>query len=105
MLGVLGSKTGRNQPSNAKFIFDPSAWIRSLIKPEPGMGLAYVDFSSQEVGRLQEIMTEADRIVLDGFPVRNYAYIVRAPGRYMDKRGTEMWRMITSLLNKHDHKG
>ncbi len=49
LLGVLGSKTGRNQPSNAKFIFGPSAWIRSLIKPEPGMGLAYVDFSSQEV--------------------------------------------------------
>jgi len=49
LLGVLGSKTGRNQPSNARFIFGPSAWIRSLIQPEPGMGLAYVDFSSQEV--------------------------------------------------------
>ena len=49
LLGVFGSKTGRNLPSNAKFIFGPSAWLRSLIKPEPGMGLAYVDFGSQEV--------------------------------------------------------
>jgi hypothetical protein len=43
------SKTSRNQPSSAGFIFGPSAWLRSLIKP-PGYGLAYVDFSSQEVG-------------------------------------------------------
>lgn len=49
LLGVFGSKTGRNQPSNAKFIFGPSVWLRSLVKPPPGMGLAYVDFSSQEV--------------------------------------------------------
>jgi len=49
MLGVFGAKTGRNQPSNSKFIFGPSAWLRSLIKPEPGTGIAYVDFSSQEV--------------------------------------------------------
>ncbi len=273
LLGVLGSKTGRNQPSNAKFIFGPSAWIRSLIKPEPGMGLAYVDFSSQEVAiaarlsgdsgmmkgyangdpyldfairagmapagatkgshgevrdqckavvlgtqfgmrertlanrigvvqfrgkqlirahqeayprywdwvegvtsfatlhgyldtvfgwrlqidgetrpttiqnfpcqangsemlrlacamayeeglgicapvhdaillespletldrdiaRLQEIMTEAGRIVLDGFPVRTDADIVRFPDRYMDKRGIAMWRMVNELLEQ-----
>jgi len=49
LLGVFGSKTGRNQPSNAKFIFGPSAWLRSLVKPESGMGLAYIDFGSQEV--------------------------------------------------------
>ena len=49
LLGVFKSKTGRNQPSNSQFIFGPSAWLRSLIKPEPGMGLAYGDFSSQEV--------------------------------------------------------
>ena len=278
LLGVLGSKTGRNQPSNAKFIFGPSAWIRSLIKPEPGMGLAYVDFSSQEVAiaaklsgdlgmmegyangdpyldfavragmapvgatkathaserdqckqvvlgtqygmqektlsnrigivqfrgrqllrahqeaypkywewtegiinyatlngyldtvfgwrfqidgttkpttiqnfpcqangaemlrlacamsyeeglmicapvhdailleapletldrdiaRLQEIMTEAGRIVLDGFPVRTDAEVVRFPDRYMDKRGNTMWRIVNKLLNQQSNEG
>ena len=49
LLGAFGAKTGRNLPSNAKFIFGPSAWLRSLIQPKRGTGLAYVDFSSQEV--------------------------------------------------------
>jgi DNA polymerase I-like protein with 3'-5' exonuclease and polymerase domains len=44
----FASKTGRNQPSNARFIFAPSKWIRHLIKPEPGMALAYIDWSLQE---------------------------------------------------------
>ena len=50
LLSAFGSKTGRNQPSNSKFIFGPSAWLRSLIKPEPGHALAYVDYSQQEFG-------------------------------------------------------
>jgi hypothetical protein len=50
MLSAFRAKTGRNQPSNAKFIFGPSAWMRGLIRPEPGWGLAYVDWSQQEFG-------------------------------------------------------
>ena len=50
LLSAFRSRTGRNQPSNSKFIFGPATWLRSLIKPEPGMALAYVDFSSQEMG-------------------------------------------------------
>ena len=49
LLSAFRSRTGRNQPSNSKFIFGPSAWLRGLIKPAPGMGLAYVDFASQEI--------------------------------------------------------
>jgi hypothetical protein len=44
------SRTGRNQPSNTKFIFGPSVWLRALIKPPAGHGVAYVDWSQQEVG-------------------------------------------------------
>jgi hypothetical protein len=44
------ARTGRNQPSNARFIFGPARWLRSLIKPEPGMAVAYVDYSQQEFG-------------------------------------------------------
>ena len=50
MLSPFRSKTGRNQPSNAKFIFGPSRWLRGLIKPAPGYGIAYLDFGSQEIG-------------------------------------------------------
>jgi hypothetical protein len=50
LLSAFSSRTGRNQPSNAKFLFGPATWVRSLIRPEQGRALAYVDFSSQEMG-------------------------------------------------------
>ena len=50
LLSAFGTKTGRNAPSNTKFIFGPSVWLRGLIKPEPGRAVAYIDWSSQEVG-------------------------------------------------------
>jgi len=48
-LAPFRARTGRNQPSNAKFIFGPSRWLRSLIRPEPGTAIAYLDFISQEI--------------------------------------------------------
>jgi DNA polymerase-1 len=50
LLSAFQSATGRNQPSNSRFIFGPSRWIRGLIKPPPGYGVAYVDWSQQEFG-------------------------------------------------------
>jgi hypothetical protein len=50
MLSPFRARTGRNQPSNAKFIFGPSVWLRNLIEPPPEHGLAYIDWSQQEVG-------------------------------------------------------
>jgi hypothetical protein len=43
------SKTGRNQPSNAKYIFGPAVFLRSLILPPPGKGIAYLDWCQQEL--------------------------------------------------------
>jgi DNA polymerase I len=48
MLSAFRSKTGRNQPSNSAFAFGLNAAFRSLIKPEPGNALVYLDFSGQE---------------------------------------------------------
>src|SRR5258708_37856500 len=48
LLSPFRSVTGRNQPSNAKFIFGPSTWMRGLIKPKEGEALAYIDFEQQE---------------------------------------------------------
>jgi len=50
LLSPFASKTGRNQPSNARFIFGPSVWLRGLIKPRDGFCLAYIDYSQQEFG-------------------------------------------------------
>ena len=46
----FAAKTGRNQPSNSKFIFGPSKWLRSIIKPSRGRVLAYIDWRAQEIG-------------------------------------------------------
>lgn len=50
LLSAFRARTGRNQPSNSQFIFGPSVWLRGLIRPEPGNGIAYVDWSQQEFG-------------------------------------------------------
>ena len=50
MLSLFCSRTGRNQPSNNRFIFGPSVWLRGLIKPTEDRAVAYVDWSQQEIG-------------------------------------------------------
>lgn len=49
MLSMFRSRTGRNQPSNTRFIFGPAVWLRSLITPVPGTVLVSADFSAQEI--------------------------------------------------------
>jgi hypothetical protein len=49
LLSPFGTRSGRNAPSNSRFIFGPSVWLRGLIKPAAGRALAYVDWRSQEV--------------------------------------------------------
>jgi DNA polymerase I len=48
ILSAFQARTGRNQPSSSRYIFGPSVWIRSLIKPPPGMAIAYIDYEQQE---------------------------------------------------------
>lgn len=36
LLSAFRARTGRNQPSNARFIFGPAVWLRGLIRPAPG---------------------------------------------------------------------
>ena len=50
LLSPFRAKTGRCAPSNSKYIFGPSVWLRHLIRPTPGTALAYVDYSQQEFG-------------------------------------------------------
>ena len=48
VLWPFQSKTSRTQPKAAQWIFSPAVWLRSLIKPEPGMSVAYIDFKAME---------------------------------------------------------
>lgn len=50
LLSPFRARSGRNQPSNTKFIFGPSVWLRGLIQPPPGHGVAYIDWEQQEFG-------------------------------------------------------
>jgi len=50
ILSAFRARTGRNQPSNTKFIFGPAVWLRGLIQPPPGHGIAYIDWAQQEFG-------------------------------------------------------
>jgi DNA polymerase I len=42
------AKTSRTQPKASRWIFSPAVWLRSLIRPEPDMAIAYIDYSSME---------------------------------------------------------
>jgi DNA polymerase I len=50
LLSAFQARTSRNQPSNSRFIFGPSVWLRHLIQSRPGHGVAYIDWSQQEFG-------------------------------------------------------
>jgi DNA polymerase-1 len=50
LLSAFSARTSRKQPSNSQFIFGPAVWLRGVIKPNPGFGLAYIDWSQQEFG-------------------------------------------------------
>ena len=65
MLSAFRARTGRNQPSNTKFIFGPSVWLRGLIQPPPGYGVAYIDWSQQEFGIAAAL--SGDPLMLDAY--------------------------------------
>ena len=64
LLSPFRSRTSRNQPSNAKFIFGPSVCLRSLIKPPEGYGVAYIDWSAQEFA-IAAALSGDERMIAD----------------------------------------
>jgi hypothetical protein len=62
LLSAFASKTARNQPSNAKFVFLSDTWLRSVIKPERGWALAYLDWEQQEFGLAAALSGDANMI-------------------------------------------
>jgi hypothetical protein len=48
VLWPFKAKTSRTQPKASEWIFSPATWLRSLIKPGPGMAVAYIDYSAME---------------------------------------------------------
>lgn len=70
LLSPFRAKTGRNAPSNSKFVFGPSVWLRGLIRPVAGTALAYIDYEQQEFGLAA---------ALSGDPAMQSAYVSGDP--------------------------
>lgn len=65
LLSPFATKTGRNAPSSSRFLFGLPGWLRNLILPPSGHGVAYCDWRSQEY---------AVAAVLSGDPAMITAY-------------------------------
>ena len=50
LLSAFRARSSRCAPSNTRFIFGPSVWLRGLIQPPPGHAVAYLDWCQQEFG-------------------------------------------------------
>jgi hypothetical protein len=48
LLSAFSTATGRCAPSSTRSIFGGPSFMRSLVKPAPGMAVAYLDFEQQE---------------------------------------------------------
>jgi hypothetical protein len=96
LLSPFSSRTGRNQPSNAKFIFGPSVWLRGLIKPTQGFGLAYVDYSQQEFGVAAALSGDAamQEAYRSGDPYLTFAKQAREVPQDATKRSHESQREL-----------
>jgi len=46
----FSSSSSRNQPSSTEYVFGEAKWKRGFIKPSKGLGLGYIDISSEEFG-------------------------------------------------------
>jgi DNA polymerase I len=62
---AFAAYTSRNQPGNSKFIFGPDRSFRSLIKPAPGEGVAYLDFRNQEFA-IASVLSD-DKLMQDDY--------------------------------------
>ena len=102
LLSAFRARTGRNQPSNSKFIFGPAVWLRGLICPEQGKGLAYIDWSQQEFG-IAAALSGDDRMMeayLSGDPYLALAKQAGAvpPGATKESHGAERDRFKACVL-------
>jgi DNA polymerase I len=75
ILSAFRSRTGRCQPSNTKYIFGLSVWLRNLIQPPDGYGIAYIDWSQQEHGIAAALSSDSamQAAYLSGDPYLEFA--------------------------------
>ena len=95
ILSSFGARSGRNTPSNTKFIFGPSEWLRGLIKPPPGYGVAYVDWSQQEIGIAAALSGDAAKLKAYG----SGDFYLALPGKLARCRRTPLPKRMLPSVN------
>ncbi len=95
LLSAFRSKTARFQPSSKRFIFGPAVWLRSLIKPEPGQAVAYIDWEQQEFGIGG---------ALAGDPMMQVAYLSGDPYLEFAKQAGAVPRDATKTSHAHQRE-
>ena len=78
LLSAFATRTGRNAPSNTRYIFGPSVWLRGLIQPPPGHAVVYIDWSAQEIGIAAAL--SGDPVMLAGYEFGRPLHRVREAG-------------------------
>jgi DNA polymerase I len=68
------------------------------------MAEADADREEEVSAALDQAMRDAAAIVLRGYELRTDFQIVRAGGRFYDKRGEEMWNTVIGLLDRLEDK-
>ena len=97
VLGAYGTKTGRNAPSNSKFVFGPAKWIRFLITPPVGLTLIHSDYCQQEV-RIAAVLS-GDTALLEACESGDvYLGIARQLGFVRDGMPTAELKVVRSLF-------
>jgi hypothetical protein len=61
-LAPFRTLTGRNQPSPNEFPFAMPGWLRGIVKPPEGFGIAYLDWSAQEVAVMAALSGDPNMI-------------------------------------------
>jgi DNA polymerase family A len=85
----------RCAPSTTEFVFNLPAWLRSLVKPEEGRALAYLDFRQEEPAIAACL--SRDQAMSDGYRVGGDLYVDFA------KQAGAIPRDLSSLAAKAQH--
>jgi DNA polymerase I len=103
LLSPFGAKSGRNTPSNTRFIFGPAVWLRHLITPPPGHGLAYIDWSQQEIGIAAAL--SGDRALLSAYESGDCYLAFAKQDNAVPPDATEETHPVERDLYKNCHLG
>ena len=63
-MNPFGSKTSRSQPPSTTFIFGKTAWLRTLVQPQPGKAIIEIDYGGQEL-LIQGLVSGDEQLIYD----------------------------------------